>query len=140
MYSYAPPRCHQCQLRSTGIHILGHTVNFYHISTQTPGDLTCLFRNFYRSTHVLPTFHYWCWGTITGTLNTPLHITRSSMMALCYVCGNFCRYYWCSADVVYYRHIRVRAAVCQTESLPSILDHSPAVLRSVYNDGAARSG
>ena len=48
------------------VHIVGHTVNFYHISTQTPSDLTCLFRNFYRATHELPKFHYWCWGTITG--------------------------------------------------------------------------
>lgn len=55
------------------IHVLGHTVNFYHVSTQTPGDLTCLFRNFYRSTHVLPKFHYWCWGTITGKSYPSLH-------------------------------------------------------------------
>ncbi|KAG0712645.1 Dual oxidase 1 [Chionoecetes opilio] len=32
----------------TLIHIVGHAVNFYHISTQPPTDLTCLFRDFFR--------------------------------------------------------------------------------------------
>ncbi|RZC35513.1 dual oxidase 1-like, partial [Asbolus verrucosus] len=48
------------------MHIIGHAFNFYHISTQTADDLTCLFRNFFHSTHELPKFHYWCWQTITG--------------------------------------------------------------------------
>ncbi|XP_063929411.1 dual oxidase 2-like [Zophobas morio] len=50
----------------TVMHIVGHAFNFYHISTQTADDLTCLFRNFFHSTHELPKFHYWCWETITG--------------------------------------------------------------------------
>jgi dual oxidase len=50
----------------TVMHIVGHAFNFYHISTQTADDLTCLFRNFFHSTHELPKFHYWCWQTITG--------------------------------------------------------------------------
>ncbi|KAF2359171.1 Ferric reductase transmembrane component-like domain [Trinorchestia longiramus] len=50
----------------TVVHIVGHSINFYHISTQTSSDLSCLFRDFFRSTHVLPKFHYWCWQTITG--------------------------------------------------------------------------
>ncbi|XP_037076443.1 dual oxidase 1-like [Pollicipes pollicipes] len=48
------------------IHTIGHGVNFYHISTQPPGDLICLFRDYFRSSDVLPKFHYWCWETITG--------------------------------------------------------------------------
>ncbi|XP_018566718.1 dual oxidase 2-like [Anoplophora glabripennis] len=50
----------------TIIHIVGHAFNFYHISTQTADDLTCLFRNYFHSTHELPKFHYWCWQTMTG--------------------------------------------------------------------------
>ncbi|XP_078488213.1 dual oxidase 2 isoform X1 [Ciona intestinalis] len=50
----------------TGMHIIGHSLNIYAISTQTPGDLTCLFRDFWRTSDVLPKFHYWCWQTITG--------------------------------------------------------------------------
>ncbi|XP_054156010.1 dual oxidase-like isoform X2 [Oppia nitens] len=47
------------------IHSIGHAVNFYHISTQNPDDTSCLFREFYHSSHVLPDFVYWCWCTIT---------------------------------------------------------------------------
>ncbi|KAJ8953259.1 hypothetical protein NQ318_015841 [Aromia moschata] len=50
----------------TIMHIVGHAFNFYHISTQTADDLTCLFRNFFHATHELPKFHYWCWQTMTG--------------------------------------------------------------------------
>ncbi|XP_074037846.1 dual oxidase 1 [Leptinotarsa decemlineata] len=50
----------------TVMHIIGHAFNFYHISTQTAEDLTCLFRNYFRPTHELPKFHYWCWQTMTG--------------------------------------------------------------------------
>ncbi|GFS21263.1 dual oxidase [Elysia marginata] len=50
----------------TIMHVIGHMINFYHISTQTPGDVTCYFREFYRPTHVLPTFTYWTYETITG--------------------------------------------------------------------------
>ncbi|KAG5870630.1 hypothetical protein JTB14_023085 [Gonioctena quinquepunctata] len=50
----------------TLVHIIGHAFNFYHISTQTADDLTCLFRNYFHATHVLPKFHYWCWQTMTG--------------------------------------------------------------------------
>lgn len=50
----------------TIMHIIGHAFNFYHISTQTADDLTCLFRNYFHATHELPKFHYWCWQTMTG--------------------------------------------------------------------------
>ncbi|XP_072402675.1 dual oxidase 2-like [Diabrotica undecimpunctata] len=50
----------------TVLHIIGHAFNFYHISTQTADDLTCLFRNYFHATHELPKFHYWCWQTMTG--------------------------------------------------------------------------
>jgi dual oxidase len=32
----------------TVIHIIGHAFNFYHISTQTSSDVTCLFRDYHR--------------------------------------------------------------------------------------------
>ena len=50
----------------TVFHILGHSFNIYAISTQPIFDLTCLFRDYYRPSHVLAKFHYWCWQTITG--------------------------------------------------------------------------
>ncbi|KAK3803212.1 hypothetical protein RRG08_013795 [Elysia crispata] len=50
----------------TIMHVIGHLINFYHISTQTPGDVSCYFREFFRSTHILPTFQYWTYETITG--------------------------------------------------------------------------
>ncbi|XP_025075781.1 dual oxidase 2-like isoform X1 [Pogonomyrmex barbatus] len=53
-------------LMFTILHIIGHGFNFYHISTQTADDLTCLFRNYFHATHELPKFHYWCWSTMTG--------------------------------------------------------------------------
>nr|XP_022914641.1 dual oxidase-like [Onthophagus taurus] len=55
-----------CALISTILHIVGHAFNFYHISTQTSDDLTCLFRNYFHATHEIPKFHYWAWQTITG--------------------------------------------------------------------------
>lgn len=48
------------------LHTIGHSINFYHISSQPPGDLTCLFRNFWHRSNELPKFHYWAWATITG--------------------------------------------------------------------------
>jgi len=32
----------------TLVHIIGHGFNFYHISTQTPSDVSCLFRDYFR--------------------------------------------------------------------------------------------
>ena len=53
-------------LAFTICHGIGHGINFYHISTQTPSDLTCLFTEVYRRTHVLPQFTYWLFLTMTG--------------------------------------------------------------------------
>ena len=50
----------------TLMHCIGHGINFYHISTQTQGDLTCLFREVYRRSHYLPSFLYWLFLTMTG--------------------------------------------------------------------------
>lgn len=50
----------------TVMHIIGHALNFYHISTQASDDLTYLFRNYFHATHEIPKFHYWCWQTMTG--------------------------------------------------------------------------
>ena len=47
-------------------HGIGHGINFYHISTQTANDLTCIFREVYHRTHVLPQFTYWLFLTMTG--------------------------------------------------------------------------
>ncbi|KAK4315140.1 hypothetical protein Pmani_013613 [Petrolisthes manimaculis] len=71
----------------TVIHVIGHAINFYHISTQTPSDLLCLFRDYFRQTHVLPKFHYWCWETITGFTGVLLTLQT----ALIYVYAYFGR-------------------------------------------------
>ena len=47
-------------------HCIGHGINFYHSSTQTANDLTCLFREVYHRSHVLPKFTYWLFLTMTG--------------------------------------------------------------------------
>ncbi|XP_036145613.1 dual oxidase 2 [Monomorium pharaonis] len=67
----------------TVLHIIGHGFNFYHISTQTADDLTCLFRNYFHATHELPKFHYWCWGTITGITGVLLTI----LTGLIFICS-----------------------------------------------------
>ena len=53
-------------LTFTIAHAMGHGFNFYHISTQTANDLTCIFRDVYHRTHVLPKFTYWLFLTMTG--------------------------------------------------------------------------
>ncbi|XP_067938007.1 dual oxidase 2-like [Watersipora subatra] len=87
----------------TVIHVVGHSINFYHISTQTPGDLTCLFRNFYRATHVLPKFHYWCWGTITGVTGVVLTLIIIVMYVFAqqYARRNVFRAFWLTHQMFY---------------------------------------
>lgn len=38
-----------CFLVYSVLHCVGHAINFYHISTQTANDLTCLFRDFFHA-------------------------------------------------------------------------------------------
>ena len=47
-------------------HIIGHGINFYHISTQTANDLSCIFREVYFPGNYLPSFLYWLFLTTTG--------------------------------------------------------------------------
>lgn len=47
-------------------HCIGHGINLYHISTWPSNDLNCVFREYFRSTDTLASFHYWAWTTITG--------------------------------------------------------------------------
>ncbi|WAR00874.1 DUOX2-like protein [Mya arenaria] len=50
----------------TVTHVIGHGINLYHISTWASGDLNCVFREYFRATDKLASFHYWAWTTITG--------------------------------------------------------------------------
>ncbi|CAB4031878.1 dual oxidase 1 precursor, partial [Paramuricea clavata] len=50
----------------TVVHTIGHAMNFYHFSTQSATALTCLFRNDFHRSHILPSFTHYCWGTVTG--------------------------------------------------------------------------
>ncbi|XP_012261755.2 dual oxidase-like isoform X2 [Athalia rosae] len=63
----------------TVMHVLGHALNFYHISTQTSDDLTCLFPNFFHGTHEIPKFHYWCWQTMTGVTGIALTVLAATI-------------------------------------------------------------
>ncbi|XP_062620936.1 dual oxidase 2-like [Saccostrea cucullata] len=50
----------------TFVHVIGHGINLYHISTQTSGDGNCYFMEYFRAQDVLASFHYWAYTTITG--------------------------------------------------------------------------
>ncbi|XP_044765941.1 dual oxidase 1-like [Coccinella septempunctata] len=80
----------------TVLHIVGHAFNFYHISTQTADDLTCLFRNYFHATHELPKFQYWCWQTITGFTGIMLTLIWMMMFifALSYVRSKIYNWFW----------------------------------------------
>ncbi|XP_055864170.1 dual oxidase 2-like [Biomphalaria glabrata] len=56
----------------TAIHCIGHLINFYHISTQPSSDLNCYFTEYFRPTHVLASFKYWTYHTITGLTGVAL--------------------------------------------------------------------
>ncbi|XP_059174875.1 dual oxidase 1-like [Physella acuta] len=56
----------------TVIHVIGHVINFYHIATQPSSDLNCYFTEFFRPTHVLASFQYWTYQTITGLTGVAL--------------------------------------------------------------------
>ncbi|XP_053406099.1 dual oxidase 2-like isoform X2 [Mercenaria mercenaria] len=53
-------------LAFTVLHVTAHGVNFYHVCTQPSTDLNCYFREYFRATHELASFHYWAFGTVTG--------------------------------------------------------------------------
>ncbi|XP_068222962.1 dual oxidase-like isoform X2 [Palaemon carinicauda] len=79
----------------TLLHVIGHAVNFYHISTQTPADLACLFREFFRRSHILPKFHYWGWQTITGLTGIFLAIQTAVIYAFAYkLRRHFFKWFW----------------------------------------------
>ena len=69
-------------------HCIGHGINFYHISTQTASDLTCLFREVYHRSHVLPKFTYWLFLTMTGKsvvkFKCSILLLRESCMCFCF--------------------------------------------------------
>ncbi|XP_064081195.1 dual oxidase 2-like isoform X2 [Macrobrachium nipponense] len=79
----------------TLMHVVGHAINFYHISTQTPIDLVCLFRDFFRRSHILPKFHYWCWETITGITGVFLTVQTAIIYAFAFkMRRHFFMWFW----------------------------------------------
>ncbi|KAI8789215.1 G-protein coupled receptor 126, partial [Biomphalaria glabrata] len=56
----------------TLIHCIGHLINFYHIATQPSSDLNCYFTEYFRSSHILASFQYWTYETITGLTGVAL--------------------------------------------------------------------
>ncbi|XP_070539712.1 dual oxidase 1-like isoform X2 [Ptychodera flava] len=64
----------------TCVHITGHGINFYHISTQTADDLTCLFRDYFHRSHQLPKFQYWLFNTTTGVTGVMLVVVMVILM------------------------------------------------------------
>jgi dual oxidase len=49
-----------------GVHLIGHTINFYNLSTQPAGDAACLFRQVFWTSNFLPSFGWWVFETVTG--------------------------------------------------------------------------
>jgi dual oxidase len=50
----------------TVVHVAGHIVNFYNISTQPADDNRCYFRDVYQYSHELQSYYYWLYVTPTG--------------------------------------------------------------------------
>ncbi|KAA8490680.1 Dual oxidase [Porphyridium purpureum] len=50
----------------TALHVVGHCVNFYNITTQRSGDLTGYFRAVNWNSDFVPSFAFWVFETITG--------------------------------------------------------------------------
>ena len=48
------------------VHLIGHTFNFYNISTQPAADVGCLFRQVFWASDFLPHFGWWVFETVTG--------------------------------------------------------------------------
>jgi dual oxidase len=48
------------------VHLVGHSINFYNISTQPASDVGCLFRNVFWRSDFLPSFAWWVFETVTG--------------------------------------------------------------------------
>ncbi|GFR66431.1 dual oxidase [Elysia marginata] len=65
----------------TVMHVIGHLINFYHISTQASSDLNCYFREYFRPTHVLASFQYWTYETLTGFTGVLLVVVMVIMYA-----------------------------------------------------------
>ncbi|KAL5006128.1 hypothetical protein ScPMuIL_017286 [Solemya velum] len=80
----------------TLMHIIGHAINLYHISSQTASDLACIFREFFRATHELASFHYWAYSTITGLTGIILTVLLIVMyvFALPFARRNLFKAFW----------------------------------------------
>ena len=50
----------------TMIHVTGHLINFYHVSTQPLDHLKCLVKEMSFNSDDKPTFTFWIFGTVTG--------------------------------------------------------------------------
>ncbi|KAK3766013.1 hypothetical protein RRG08_002256 [Elysia crispata] len=79
----------------TVMHVIGHLVNFYHISTQASSDLNCYFREYFRPTHVLASFQYWTYNTMTGFTGILLVVVMVVMyvFAMPYARRNLFKYF-----------------------------------------------
>ncbi|XP_076336211.1 dual oxidase 2-like isoform X3 [Tachypleus tridentatus] len=55
-----------CSFIFTVIHVIGHMIFFYSISSQPAVNWSCLFPSFYHIEGDLSDFHYWLFQTITG--------------------------------------------------------------------------
>jgi dual oxidase len=80
----------------TVMHMLGHSINFYHIATQNADDLNCLFRDFYHASDELPKFQFWCYHTLTGVTAILLVIVMAVMyvFAVPYARRHIFNWFW----------------------------------------------
>ncbi|KAK7492719.1 hypothetical protein BaRGS_00016024, partial [Batillaria attramentaria] len=49
----------------SALHVLGYSFNFYHLVTQ-PTSFLCIFESIVFRAEFIPTFQWWCFGTMTG--------------------------------------------------------------------------
>lgn len=80
----------------TVVHCVGHGINLYHITTQPSSDANCYFREYFRATDVLASFHYWAFQTITGMTGIILTLIVIVMyvFAMPFVRRNLFRAFW----------------------------------------------
>ncbi|KAA8493733.1 Dual oxidase [Porphyridium purpureum] len=64
----------------TALHVVGHCVNFYNITTQRSGDLTGYFRAVNWNSDFVPSFAFWMYETITGMTGLLLTFVIITMM------------------------------------------------------------
>lgn len=62
----------------SALHVVGYSFNFYHLVTQ-PTSFLCMFESVVFRAEFVPTFQWWCFGTLTGFTGILLVIVLTIM-------------------------------------------------------------